>query len=164
MRAAGRVALLALAAAIASRAAEPLTVCVADRVRLGPSVQAAFEEEFLSLTSPGVKLDFQCAAPVRFVPVTILPEPPRSHPEALGLAYAAAGRILPRLEVYLNPTLRMLAENRAPRLVGRALARVAAHELAHFQLQKAGHDETGLLREGFRPEDLRASTAPVPDR
>jgi hypothetical protein len=34
-------------------------------------------------------------------------------------------------------------------LVGKALARVAAHEIAHFQFQEHGHHSQGLLRDSF---------------
>lgn len=40
------------------------------------------------------------------------------------------------------------------RLLPRALGRALAHELGHYLLARRQHSSTGLMREGFRPEDL----------
>jgi len=46
-----------------------------------------------------------------------------------------------------------------PRVLARALGRVLAHEIGHVLLGAPNHDEAGLMRVGFRPDELAA-----PDR
>ena len=39
-------------------------------------------------------------------------------------------------------------------LIGRAIGRIAAHELGHYLLQRAGHVHAGLLRPKYSTNDL----------
>ena len=83
---------------------------------------------------------------------------PRHYPGALGLARRSSGEILPQIEVYLSPVLRALEDARAPGIVGRALARAAAHELEHYRQQRSEHDPAGVLAERFNPKFRKAGS------
>ncbi len=53
-------------------------------------------------------------------------------------------------------TARRLADlpGMVARLLPRALGRALSHELGHFLLARRAHSRTGVMRAGFRPEDL----------
>jgi hypothetical protein len=145
-----------------------LPVCVIDQTGLDPITLNAFEKEFRSLLPEGSVIlhrapcDAEWAA--RSVRLTIRTEPPRQLPKALGVAYlSATGTVLPILDVYLSRLFSYLNWPRTPYVVGRALARVAAHEFGHFHLQDAGHHQDGLMRSRF-PYWLLADPDPTPFR
>jgi hypothetical protein len=85
--------------------------------------------------------------------LTILEARPGIPSDALGLAYRGNGAILPRLEVFVTPVMQ-LTQTGDWETLGRALARVAAHELLHFQLQTGEHQSHGLLRARLSPADV----------
>jgi len=124
-------------------------VCLEDRTGLPPSSIAAFEAEFAELAPAAVIRQDACASAAGTIQVVIRFNPPPSHPGALGLAYRAGPRILPRLEICLSPILRILHGRLSSDSVGRTLARVAAHEFGHYVLQEPAHHASGLMREGF---------------
>jgi hypothetical protein len=77
---------------------------------------------------------------------------------------ASDGRILPFSTVHCNVLNRMLgsaiAEEAAPRrdwLYGRALARIAAHEIYHVLTQASDHSQGGVAKAAFFARDLLAS-------
>ena len=80
--------------------------------------------------------------------------------DALGLAYTRGGRIEPRLEVFVEPVVRLTGAADWE-VVGRALARVAAHEAIHYIQQRAGHDEHGLFSAHFTADGLTRRERPV---
>ena len=71
------------------------------------------------------------------------------EPDVLGRAVQTKGRIMPILEVYLEPIVSLIGNGRSSKTVGRALARVAAHELNHFVDQTEAHSDRGLMQTGF---------------
>ncbi len=73
---------------------------------------------------------------------------------ALGRASTAGGKILPNLEVFLEPVA-ALAGTQDLEILGQALGRVAAHELLHYLLQQSGHDDDGLLQARLGSSELR---------
>ena len=58
-----------------------------------------------------------------------------------------------------TPSRASIARIVHPRVLARALGRVLAHEIGHVLLGAPNHDEAGLMRVGFRPDELAA-----PDR
>jgi hypothetical protein len=73
------------------------------------------------------------------------------------------GRILPFSTVHCNVLNRILgpaiAGESAPRrdwLYGRALARIAAHEIYHVLTEAAGHSRAGIAKAAFSARDLLA--------
>jgi hypothetical protein len=135
--------LVTLAGALSLWGQSP-AICLRDQVNLGAAAVAAFRQEIpASLETP--RCDIQIA---------IHWEAPSRFPTALGLTRVAQGRPLPQIELYLNPILRLL-DTRTPALVGRALARVAAHELVHYVSRRTDHDAAGLFQASYRPAHLR---------
>jgi len=80
---------------------------------------------------------------------------PNSEQDALGRAAVVDGKILPVLEVFVDPVARLTGANDYE-ILGRALGRVAGHELLHYLLQQHEHNEAGLLREQLTPGTLLA--------
>ena len=80
--------------------------------------------------------------------------PPEHLGHALGIAWKTADRILPYLEVYVLPVMRRLGHLRASGVVGRTLARVAAHEVVHYLGQRHDHDDAGILQTSFTIGEL----------
>lgn len=64
------------------------------------------------------------------------------------------GRILPFFHVDCARVVRMLGAPAEPAAVGRALARVIAHELYHIVAQTADHHDTGVAKAVFSARDL----------
>jgi len=124
-------------------------VCVEDRTGLPGSSMAAFRGEFAKLAPAAEMREDACLNARGTIQLLIRFHPPSSHPGALGLAHMAGMRILPRLEIYLSPVLRIVHGRLSADLVGRALARVAAHEIGHYVLQEPEHHASGLMRESF---------------
>ena len=120
------------------------SLCLDDRVGLERATMAALQQELQLLTTSE-----NCS-----VPVVIRAEAPEKYAGALGLAWRRGEVVQPRIEVYVNPVLRLLGPARVPSMVGRALARVIAHELVHYQRQQLDHDEHGLMQSVFRADRL----------
>lgn len=127
--------------------ATQFNVCVEDRVGLTPAARREFAVE-LGALAPRVNLGPSDRGS-GCIQIRIRATPPPRYPTALGLAYREADRILPRIDVYMRPIERILGGALHARAVGRAVARVAAHELAHYLQQRTSHDCDGLLRPGF---------------
>ncbi|MCL6546579.1 MAG: hypothetical protein K6T61_15265 [Bryobacteraceae bacterium] len=142
--------LLAFGFAATAAAAQPSELCIEDRVRLDAAVAASFQREFQILL-PSWEF-VSCGQ--QAVRVIFRFDPPARYGAALGLAWFAQDRVLPVVEVYLNPVLRTLGPARSAEIVGRALARVAAHEVAHYALQRLDHDSSGLLHPRFASVQL----------
>lgn len=69
----------------------------------------------------------------------------RFHPReasALGAARTRRESVLPLLEVYSEPVAALIG-TRLPGLLGKAMARVTAHELTHYVRQETEHAEAG---------------------
>jgi len=83
----------------------------------------------------------------------------RIHPfesSALGAARVRCGVVLPLLEVYTEPLAAMLG-TRLPGVLGRAMARVTAHELAHVLRQETHHQAAGAFAAQYTAGLLRAA-------
>ena len=89
------------------------------------------------------------AASDRVIHVLLRKSGPATERSALGRAALERGRIMPVLEVFVEPVLGLMGHMRSSRRIGRALARVAAHEVRHYIRQDPGHFHYGLMREGF---------------
>jgi hypothetical protein len=64
------------------------------------------------------------------------------------------GRILPFFRIDCPKIIGMLGSQTEPSFVGRALARVAAHEIYHIVAQTAEHQERGVAKASFSIRDL----------
>jgi hypothetical protein len=133
-----------------------MEICVADSARLTLPTLAAFQAE-MSALAPAAKLrwrDQRCE-----VRIHLELSATEESPDVLGRVRKSDGRILPELQVFVPAVLHLLGESRSATLAGRALARVAAHELGHYLNQSADHQESGIMREYLTAAELAA-----PDR
>ena len=98
--------------------------------------------------------------------VETLPSESLGSSETVTLAESALsdGHIIPYFNVdcprvirMLAPTLRHLSVPFRNAALGRALARVMAHELYHILAQTADHDETGISKAQLSSKDLTAN-------
>ena len=135
--------------------AEVHSVCLKDAVGLNPFNRKAFEAEFRELTGRDV-IFAPADCPTPAVSLSIMAYPPARYTHALGLAYHDKDRVFPELRVYTKPVLRLLGEQASAAQLGRALARVAAHEFGHYFLQRLDHDHEGLMKDSFQGPDLGA--------
>ena len=119
-----------------------LTVCVGNATALDKTLAKEWEGELRRiLAASGRELrvagcDEDGAVQVYFM---------RFHPKetsALGAARTRHERVLPLLEVYSEPVAALIG-TRLPGLLGRAMARVTAHELTHYVRQETEHAEAG---------------------
>jgi hypothetical protein len=122
-----------------------------DRARLDWHTREAFEREFVTLLkSQNVILATDgCTIQLRIVATS-----PERYREALGLAWRQGDRIQPVLQLHIDALVRTLGNQRSPAVVGRALARVAAHELVHYLDQRVAHEASGVLRDRFSSAEL----------
>ena len=90
----------------------------------------------------------------RVIYVVLRKAGPATERSVLGRAALESGRIMPVLEVYVEPVVSLIGHVRSSRRIGRALARVAAHEVRHYIRQDPGHFHYGLMREGFYGHEL----------
>ena len=108
----------------------------------------------LRLLFPGHELQFQrgtCADSA--VALSIRDSRSDVPADVLGLAHRRNDGIAPRIELFLQPIMRYSGAT-GWETAGRALARVAAHELLHYLQQSSGHAEEGLLRAKLSRDDL----------
>jgi hypothetical protein len=153
--------LLAVIAAVcfsAAARAEPILVCVHDQVDLPPPAEASMRAE-LKLLFPRLKVVAQsnpCEAKSDGQVLIFVKDTESGAPaDALGRAPVVDGKIIPALEVFKGPVAKLSGAKDLETL-GRALGRVAAHELLHYLLQQSGHNVTGLLQERLGAKALRS--------
>jgi hypothetical protein len=153
--------LLAVLAAVSFSAAahaEPVRVCVRNQIDLPEIAQASMRAE-LKLLFPRLKVVAQsepCEAVTEGQILIFVKDTEDGVPaDALGRAPIVDGKIIPALEVFKGPVAELSGANDLETL-GRALGRVAAHELLHYLLQQSGHNVTGLLQERLDTTALRS--------
>lgn len=134
--------------------ASAMKACLEDRSGLGAPARAGFVRELHALL-PQIHLERgHCNALIGSeVVLTVLDSRPGVPEDALGLAYRSDGVILPRLELFVDPIMELTQAGDWETL-GRALARVAAHELLHYRRQTGEHDAHGLLQARLTPAEL----------
>ena len=130
-------------------AATDVCIAIDDRVNLSPRAREHFQEELQALVAG----DGEACVLVRFRLA-----PPLRYGTALGLAFTERGRVLPIVEVYVRPIERLLDKGFHAAALGRALAKVAAHEILHYRLQRFHHDASGLFKHCFSQAELVALT------
>lgn len=136
------------------------TVCVTDTAGLlTPPVRGAVTREFRTLMgAQGAGLAFnKCSTGGIRIHLRIKDEPPNGLDGVLGLAHRKGGRIEPELQVFYGSLMHYLGEPTSAEALGRAVARVAAHEAAHFLNQQPHHCKRGLLRAMLSANELLAA-------
>jgi hypothetical protein len=121
------------------------SICIEDRTSLNPYIRKAFDAELRRLVEEQFgSFSLEECSPSTVV-VVVAAHPPARYATALGLAYRGRVGVLPQLRVYTQPVLRLLGEHASAAQLGRALARVAAHEIGHYFLQQLHHNHEGLM-------------------
>lgn len=151
----------ALLAAPPIEASGGVRLCVEDETDLPVVARIELQAELRAVLG---RLDVEflegpCPAPTSDAVRLRLQSRPNGTPaSALGAARVDGERIAPDLAVFPEAIRAFTAANDCRRL-GRAIGRVAAHELAHYLLQSLEHESDGLLREAFPPQQLGAPAA-----
>ena len=78
-------------------------------------------------------------------------------PVSLADTSISDGHVLPFFHIDCSRVIAMLGSQTAPPILGRALARVAAHEIYHIVAQTAEHQERGVAKPSFSSRDLTAA-------
>ena len=144
---------------VPSLAGDTWQICVEDGSSLLTSpVRGAVVREFRLLMGRQVaRIEFEeCAPDGPLMRLTISAEAPEGLDGVLGLAYRRSGRVQPILKVFHGPLMRYIGEPNNAYAIGRALARVAAHEASHFLGQQTHHCRIGLMRAVLPPFELAA--------
>lgn len=152
--------MLVLTVALPSALGAAWTVCVQDSdAQLSAPVRAAALREFGELMgAQRASLEFGvCPSAGLRVQLQVLAEAPEYPSNVLGQAHRRHERIEPLLKVYYGSLVRYLGHPNSAYAIGRAVARVAAHETMHFLDQDPSHCSHGLLRSGFGAWELMAS-------
>lgn len=83
------------------------------------------------------------------------------RPSALGSTHVSNGRVQPFIEISCSQVISALsrqwswpAGGLSGELFGKALARVASHEIVHALTESVEHDEVGLMKPAFDRHDL----------
>ncbi len=132
-----------------------LPLCLKNAAQLdGDTVQAFQTELSRILTSSGWSGVWSpCSSGV--LAITLRRDPPESEPSALGGIRTSDGRLLPEIELFVSPTAQIVG-TRLPAVLGRALARVATHELGHWLNQGPAHTSRGYMMERLSAAHLMA--------
>lgn len=153
---------LTLFAALAPAAlnATSLRLCLQNDADVSVPARAELLRELIRLF-PGVGLadSKRCAEDEDAVQIA-LTQAAAEHPaDALGAMKVRQGRIAPPALVFVD---QVAHHSRASgeRALGRALARVAGHELLHFLRQTQQHEDQGLMRDKLTAHDLTRNPGP----
>lgn len=133
--------------------AQELSVCVDAYTRLDGDTVRVFEEELQGIArKSGLSLRFlQNQSHCPEIRIRIQAQG-QKEVSALGATRVLNGRIQPELEIYVTPVATLIRSS-LPVLLGRAMARVAAHEIGHYLLQESDHSD-GLMSESFTAAHL----------
>ncbi len=143
--------------AVAPTPAQELQVCVRDLAQVKTPARQVLVAE-LRLLFPRVDLAVgmnpcDAAPDVHRVDLILLRGRADVPQDVLGLSVMRGGRILPQVEVFTEPVGRLTGTGDLE-LLGRALGRVAAHELGHYMRQTAEHEDRGPMRAGLTSSEL----------
>jgi hypothetical protein len=133
--------------------AGPVTLCFENPAKLDADTIRQFQRE-LAVISRASAIELRvapCGSGDSDLRIT-LERVSAVEATALGAAKTVRGRVIAEFEVYSERIAAMLPA-RLPNLMGRAMARVAAHELGHFFLQTSEHG-SGVMTEVFTPARL----------
>ncbi|MEX2263493.1 MAG: hypothetical protein WD696_16165 [Bryobacteraceae bacterium] len=124
---------------------QSLAVCLDDRVHIGSRAEQAFRQELSLLSGSMARLMDGSCSESKSIRISIRTHAPAQYETALGLAHTAGGRVLPAIELFAINILRTFGRQVGSERFGRALAKVAFHELQHYIRQEQHHDAGGLF-------------------
>lgn len=138
-----------------------LRLCLEDQSGLPAIAELEIRAELRALL-PRVAFELEsgpCPPPAAdSVRIRLSARPDGMSESALGAARTEGNRIVPDLLVF-PAAVQELTGARGWERLGRAIARVAAHEVAHYLEQSPGHERSGLLRAAFPPSELASPEA-----
>jgi hypothetical protein len=135
--------------------ARDLELCVENVARLDETTLRVVRSELSAILSASdLAASFADCRP-GVVTIALHRQPSAEEPTALGRTLQRGGRLLPEIDIFVSPVSQLLGTN-LPGVVGRALARVATHELGHLLAQEAGHMERGVMMERLSAAHLMA--------
>ena len=169
-----RAALLVLCVSVCAQAQTRVLALYLDSPRgLDPESNAVMREELQRLVAPaGLEIvwkrmidrsageNFDLVAVTSFVgPCTLNKSSAPVTASAVSLADTSIsdGHILPFFRVDCMRLIAMLGSQIEPATFGRALARVAAHEIYHIVAQTTEHQERGVAKAAFSVRDLTSA-------
>lgn len=135
---------------------ENLSVCTENPARVDRTTVQVFRNELkaiLAVSDHGIEFESCREGAIR---ITLRDNPPAGE-TALGAARRQGARVLPDLEIYVGGIAR-LVETRLPGMLGRAMARVATHEISHYLYQTQDHEGEGFMRERLGAAHLIAGS------
>jgi len=150
-------ALAALAFSIAAPLeAGTVNLCIENTALLDSSALQVFRAELGSIlaTSQRTAVFTDCAPGV--ITITMRQQPPAEETSALGGIRHVDGRLTPQIDLFTRPVVRMVGSS-LPAVVGRALARIATHEIGHWITQSAGHADCGVMMQRLTAAHLMGS-------
>jgi len=133
-----------------------LDVCLDNQARLDEMTLRAFRTELAAILSASDRCAEVVPCRERSVRIALRSKPPAEETAALGAARRKDGSILPELELFVDP-IAHLVDTRLPGVLGRAMARVATHEIAHYLYQVGVHTDGGLMMERLGAGHLLAA-------
>ena len=135
--------------------ASDLRLCLENTARIDETTYRATRSELAAILAvSGVAASFADCGP-GVVSIALQREPSAEEPAALGRTLRRGGRLLPQIDIFVGPVSQLLGTN-LPGLLGRALARVATHELGHWISQGARHTDRGVMMERLSAAHLMA--------
>ena len=149
---------IVLALAPAAVAGNELRLCVENQADVSVPARAELLLELVRLL-PGVALSDPSPCPEDAIRVALTKSSAGHPPDALGAIQMDQGRIAPPALVFVDAVAHYSGATGEGAL-GRALARVAAHELLHFLRQTEQHAHDGLLQEKLTAQDLTRNPGP----
>ena len=138
-----------------------LRLCVEDQARVSVAARA---ELILELTRlfPGVSLadDSDCEKDQRAIRIALAKDAVGRPPDVLGaIQVEPSGRVAPPALVFVDAVAAYSGASGEGAL-GRALARVAGHEVLHYLQQSSEHASDGLMQHKLSALDLTGHQAP----
>ena len=141
-------------------AANPLTgralgLCLENAARVDNDTLKVFRAELGRVFSESNRqADFEDCGPDA-IRIDFQIESPADEPSALGGIRQRDGVLFPEIALFVSPTAEIIG-SRLPALLGRALARVATHELGHWLSQSSAHASRGVMMERLSAAHLLA--------
>ncbi len=124
-----------------------LALCLENPARVDTYTLQALQEELhfiLVASDRSAAITTPCRPGI--VTITLRQDPPDEETSALGGIRVRDGRLFPEIELFVSPTAQIVG-TRLPGVLGRALARVATHELGHWLNQNSLHAARGCMME-----------------
>lgn len=145
-----RLNLFTITALAAAPCFGALDVCIANEAKLNLPTLSALQAE-LRILVPGGKVRLDASA-CDFT--ALLLDTTSEQSDILARTQRSGDRIAASTELFVPVIHDMLGETRSPKLLGRALARVIAHEIGHFLEQSGTHQTVGAMQAHFGLRDL----------